>query len=72
VLLTRARRPRLARDVLHDGHGACGDELDRFRVGTDTVAGGTAGGGGSIEAFITQSRCPLVDNAAADEVIIAM
>jgi hypothetical protein len=32
------RRARLARDVLHDGDGALGDERDRLGVGADTVA----------------------------------
>src|SRR5262249_21693500 len=41
--------PRLARDVLHDGHGAQPDERDRDRVGADAVARRAARGVGSVE-----------------------
>jgi putative ABC transport system substrate-binding protein len=41
-------RPRLARDVLHDGHGAFADECDRHRVGAHAVARDAARGVGAL------------------------
>src|SRR4029434_3795793 len=43
------RRARLARDLLHDGHGALADECDGHRVGAHAVACDTAGGVGGGE-----------------------
>ena len=34
----------MARDLLHDGHGALAYERDRHRVGADAVAPDAAGG----------------------------
>jgi hypothetical protein len=38
------RRSRLARDLLHDRHGALAHERDRHRVGAHALAGDAAGG----------------------------
>src|SRR5262249_11461634 len=43
------RRPRLARDLLHDRHGALTDERDRHRVGAHAVARDAAGSVGGVE-----------------------
>src|SRR5713226_4780666 len=40
----------LARDVLHERHGAFPDERDRERVGADAVASGAGGGVGGVGA----------------------
>src|SRR5262245_43385619 len=46
------RRARLARDVLHDGHGTLSNERDRHRVGAYAVARDAAGGvGGEAEGL---------------------
>jgi hypothetical protein len=42
-------RARLARDVLHDRHGAFADQCDRDRVGAHAVAHDAAGGVGGAE-----------------------
>jgi hypothetical protein len=39
----------VARDVLHDGHGALADERDWHRVGAHAVARDAAGGVGGSE-----------------------
>jgi hypothetical protein len=47
--LQLVRRARLARDVLHDRHGALADECDRDRMGAHAVACGAAGGVGGLD-----------------------
>ena len=42
------RRPRLARDVLHDLDGALAAERDRHRVGAHALARDAAGGVGGV------------------------
>jgi len=42
------RRPRLARDLLHDRHGELTDERDRHRVGANALARHAAG---AVEAL---------------------
>jgi hypothetical protein len=42
------RRPRVARDVLHDRHGALCDQCDGHGVRADAVARGAAGGVGGV------------------------
>ena len=56
------RRPRLARDVLHDRHGAFADERDGHRVGADAVARDAGDdsnvSGGAVAAFSRHPRAP--------------
>jgi hypothetical protein len=42
--LNAVRRKRLARDILHDRHGALADERDRHWMGAHAVACDAAGG----------------------------
>jgi len=48
--LQDAGRPRLARGVLHDRHGALSGQRDRHRVRADALARDAAGGVGRAEA----------------------
>ena len=59
----------MARDVLHDGHGALADERDRHRVGAHAVARDAAGGVESFEdaGLGSVGRTPLV--VPQDEVV---
>src|SRR5215470_11154393 len=43
------RRPRLARDLLHDRHGTLADECDWHRLGAHAVARDAAGGVGGAQ-----------------------
>jgi hypothetical protein len=52
------RRPRLARDVLHDRDGALADERDRHRIGADAVAGRAECGVGVIVADRVKVNSP--------------
>jgi len=51
------RREGLARDLLHDGHGALADERDRHWMGAHAVARDAAGGvGGAQEAVLVSGQ----------------
>src|SRR4029450_9954771 len=58
LLIPQPRRPRLARDVLHDRHGALAHERDRHRLGAHAGARGAAGGVGGAQPHEREELIP--------------